>query len=334
MRARCNRGSPGRDPGRGAPPAPGGAAGAPPWAGGRRLEALANLAHELRTPLQVLFGYLDILREEWAGHAAPEPRRILGRMQCSAYELAHTVENLLEFAAAEAGGLALVEEDFSLADLIGEIRPILEAANASRGLRLVFDLRRSGLRIRSARRLIRSILLNLALNAIKFTAAGSVVVAARGGESDGHSSWVEFAVRDSGTGIDPALMNRAFEPFVQLSGSSTRHSRGLGLGLALVRRNVEALGGTLEVDSREGGGSSFVLRIPNRRRQAGQDRNGLRQGRAGGELAPPPLPGCAARKTGRVNASCRSARRTPRARRMSLSRPPGCSGDPTLAPDR
>lgn len=275
-----------------------GAAGAPPWARGTRLETLANLAHELRTPMQALFGYLDILREEWAAPSASEPQRILGRIQCNAYELAHTIENLLEFAAAEAGGLALVEEDFSLADLIGEIEPILEAANAGKRLRLTFELPPSGLMIRSVRRLIRSIVLNLALNAIKFTAAGSVVVAVREVDSGGRTSWLELTVRDRATGVDPALMSRAFEPFVQLSGSSTRPSRGLGLGLALVRRNVEALGGTLAVESRVGGGLSFVLQVPNRRRQAGQDRNGPRQGRAGGQLAPPPLPHGAAPRVG------------------------------------
>ena len=78
--------------------------GARPWRGGVRLESLANLAHELRTPLQVMLGYVDILRDEWASELPLEPREILERIHLSAQELAHTVRNLLELAAVQVGG--------------------------------------------------------------------------------------------------------------------------------------------------------------------------------------------------------------------------------------
>lgn len=233
-----------------------------PWQGGARLEPLANLAHELRTPLQVMLGYVDILREEWAGELSPEPREILERLRINAHELTHTLGNLMELATAQAGGEAVVEENIDITDLVDDLTCILEAANQRKGLALDFDLGEAPRSIRCDRRLLRSILVNLALNAIKFTPSGSVTVAVRRREAGSGEQWVEFEVRDSGPGIAPELLERAFQPLAQLSSSSTRRHRGLGLGLALVRRHVQSLGATLEVSSSPGNGSSFVVRIP------------------------------------------------------------------------
>ena len=233
-----------------------------PWQGGIRLEPLANLAHELRTPLQVMLGYVDILREEWAGELSPEPLEILERLRINAHELTHTLGNLMELATAQAGGEAVLEEEIDVADLVDDLTCVLEAANRRKGLALDFELEEAPKSILSDRRLLRSILVNLALNAIKFTAAGSVIVAVRRRQAGSGEEWVEFEVRDSGPGIAPELLDRAFQPFAQLSNSSTRRHRGLGLGLALVRRHVQSLGATLEVSSSPGNGSSFVVRIP------------------------------------------------------------------------
>lgn len=233
-----------------------------PWQGGVRLEPLANLAHELRTPLQVMLGYVDILREEWAGGLSPEPREILERLRINAHELAHTLGNLMELATAQAGGAAVVEEEIEIADLVDDLTCVLEPANRRKGLALDFELEGAPRSVLCDRRLLRSILVNLALNAIKFTPAGSVTIAVRRCHAGSGEEWAEFEVRDTGPGIAPDQLDRAFQPFAQLSSSRTRHHRGLGLGLALVRSHVESLGATLEVSSSPGNGSSFVVRIP------------------------------------------------------------------------
>jgi signal transduction histidine kinase len=240
-----------------------------------RLEAFANLAHELRTPLQVMLGYLDILCEEWADAFGEEPRRMLERMNINAHALAQTVENIMEFAVGDPGMQTQVEGDIGieteidLADLIAELRPTFEAANQGR-LALEFDLSDAPVKVRSLRRPLRLIVQNLVLNALKFTAAGTVTVTARRkgrthfpniGES------VEIEVRDTGPGISPEQMDLACEPFMQLSRSSVRRYRGMGLGLAVVRRNVAAIGGTFEAHSTSGVGSTFVIRIPGLRTQ-------------------------------------------------------------------
>lgn len=227
-----------------------------------RLETLANLAHELRTPLQVLLGYLDILREEWAAEFKPEPRQILDRMNANLHDLARTVENIMEFALAEAGAEPFVEEEITVGSLFAELTPPIEAANAAKNLALSFDVGNAPAVIRSSRRAIRSTLLNLILNAIRFTERGSVSVSVAERERPGEGRVVEFEVRDTGQGMSAALLEQATAAFTQLSRTSARRFRGLGLGLAVVSRNVKALGGTLEVGSTLGQGSSFLVRLP------------------------------------------------------------------------
>ncbi len=231
------------------------------WAGGVRLESMANLAHELRTPVHVLLGYLDLLRQEWSDALGAGGRRIVERMELNAHELAQTLENLLELATAEAGGRVVVAELVDVGELMAELGRVLAAANQRRGLRLNFELDQAPATLYCDRRMLRSIIANLALNAIKFTSAGSVTVAIRRAKGESGRGRVEVEVRDTGPGLDSGMLERAFEPFAQLSASSSRLYRGLGLGLALVRRNVAELGGTLEVVSSAGRGSSFVVRM-------------------------------------------------------------------------
>jgi signal transduction histidine kinase len=227
------------------------------WAEGMRLEAFANLAHELRTPLQVMLGYLDVLRDEWAPGLGDEPRRILERMNTNAHELAHTVENLVEFAAVEAGAEPSVDDEFTISDLIAELLPTFEAANKSKVLLLRFDLAGAETPLRSRRRALRLILQNLVLNAIKFTETGSVTVTARRLEKG-----VELEVHDTGPGLSAEQIEMACEPLVQLSRSSKRRYRGMGLGLAVVRHHVAALGGILAACSEPGAGATFAVTIP------------------------------------------------------------------------
>jgi signal transduction histidine kinase len=226
-----------------------------------RVEVLANLAHELRTPLQVLLGYIDILRDEWAEKFAPEPRA-MGRMNSNLHDLAHTVENIMEFIMSEAGAISRVEENVSISSLVNDLAPAIEAAKGDRRLALKIDIRDAPQTICTARGPLRSILANLVLNAIKFTECGTVTL--RIARSSGRSAepGLMLEVADTGLGMSADLIKRAAEPFVQLSKTSARKYRGLGLGLATVHRNVSALGAKLEITSVPGRGSRFVVKIP------------------------------------------------------------------------
>jgi signal transduction histidine kinase len=148
-----------------------------------------------------------------------------------------------------------------LHELVGEIAPSLEAANQSKGLKIKFALNDAPVFFRSRRRPIKSILLNLALNAIKFTERGSVTISFRSTLSTLGAPAIQLEVADTGPGIEAAMLLRAFKQCEQLSHSSARKFRGVGLGLAVVQRNVNALGAELSVDTKSNG-STFTVTIP------------------------------------------------------------------------
>jgi signal transduction histidine kinase len=226
------------------------------------MEALANLAHELRTPVQVMLGYLDILRGEMSAGLDNRQIRIIERLNANAYDLAQTVENVMHFSVGDAMAEAQGEEEIQLHELIGEIAPALDAANDSKGLEIRFDLETAPAVFRARRRPLKSILLNLALNAIKFTDRGCVTIAIRAAASSQLGPAVELEVRDTGPGIKPELIAHAFETCAQLSNSSIRSHRGMGLGLAVVQRSVEALGAKISVTTAPQQGSTFVVTVP------------------------------------------------------------------------
>ena len=235
------------------------------WNDGIRFESLANLAHELRTPVQVLLGYLDILRDEPpngcenATMQSPD-RAIIERMNTNVHELAHTVENVLEYALSFANAEPAIAEEIDLADFFAELNEFLNVTSRNRALTVHINLDNAPSTIVTRRRPLRSIMLNLASNAIKFTASGEVTITAR--RSAANANDLDLEVRDTGAGISDDLVSSAFEPLVQLSCSSIRRHRGLGLGLALVQRNVKALGARLQVESVLGAGSCFKVTIP------------------------------------------------------------------------
>lgn len=223
------------------------------------LETVANLAHELRTPIQVLLGYVEMLREEIAD--GEQQRDIVERMNCNIHDLAETVENVMEFAQDSVGQGAALEENVAVAELLDEIAPMLEAANREKRLAIRIDLDAAPAVIRTRRHALHSIIANLASNAVKFTKAGSVSIALERARLDG-SDAVKLIVKDSGPGIPSELVERVFQPMVQLSASNTRQHRGLGLGLTVVHRNVRAVGGSIRVNSEPGRGSVVTIVIP------------------------------------------------------------------------
>jgi len=226
------------------------------------MEALANLAHELRSPVQAILGYLDILRDELGEGVGSRHRQMIERLNANAHDLAQTVENVMDFSIADAMAEPAYEEEIHVHQLIGELAPALEAANDSKGLEIRFDLEAAPTVFRSRRHPIKAILLNLAVNAIKFTDRGAVTIAIRQAESTNFGAAIELEVRDTGPGIEASKLAQAFKPCAQLSHTSIRSHRGMGLGLAVVRRNVEALGGKIIVKTAPREGSAFIAIVP------------------------------------------------------------------------
>lgn len=234
------------------------------WSRGLSADTLGNLAHELRTPIQIMTGLIEILRDEYLDQLNEQPRAIVERMNVNICDLAQTLDNLMAYALLQAGSTAAVDEEITINSILAEIGATVEAANTAKRLELSFELKDAPPIIRAPRRITKSIILNLILNAIKFTEAGAVNVAIRELKKQGSASQIEIIVSDTGTGLDPQLLEQVSQPFRQLSHCSARRYRGLGLGLAIVRHNVAMLNGVLELRSRSGEGATFIVRFPMR----------------------------------------------------------------------
>lgn len=239
------------------------------WSKGLGADTLGNLAHELRTPIQVMTGLIEILREEYLEQLGDQPRAIVERMNVNICDLAQTLDNLMAYALLQAGGANGFDEEITINSILADISSTIEAANAGKHLDVIFDLKDAPLTIRAPRRITKSIILNLILNAIKFTETGSVniairQVAKRNVATRRSANQIEIQISDTGAGLDPELLEQISQPFSQLSHSSVRRYRGLGLGLAIVRHNVAMLGGQLELQSSPGHGATFIVRFPAR----------------------------------------------------------------------
>ncbi len=225
-----------------------------------RFQIISNLSHELRSPLHVINGYLDVLAEDWAARLGGEPEHILGRLRLSVAELKQTVENLLEYAAAMTATQAAVMEPVDVTELVTELDQTFASAARRKKIFLLWQVEPHLTLVYSDRRRLVSIIANLVSNAIMFTARGVVTV--RLGQARGrHHDEIELEVADTGIGMEQGRVEDAFAPFVQLSSSNARAHRGLGLGLALVRRNVLSLGASLDVRSKPSAGTSFKVRF-------------------------------------------------------------------------
>ena len=216
---------------------------------------VSTVAHELRTPLSALSGYLDLILDGRVADPAIE-REFLERGQSIVGSMGDLVGDLLEWSRLEAGSLRLDIGAFSLADATGRVATSLMPIALERGLELASTLPP---RLRAAtgdRRRVEQILTNVAANALKFTPAGRRVELMAW--FDGSVALV--AVRDEGAGIAADDRARIFERFYRMAG----HEKitGTGLGLPIARELARAMGGDLGVASVQGSGSSFVLALP------------------------------------------------------------------------
>lgn len=224
-----------------------------------RSEFVATMSHELRTPLNVIVGYNELLLDQVFGTLTAEQTDALGRVEKSARELLDLINATLDMSRLESGRIALSLEDVWVPDLLREIDGEIRTLREKPGVRFAWKVPQRLPQLRTDPTKLKIVLKNLISNAVKFTQAGSVTVAVEG--EDGH---VDFSVIDTGIGIDPEAQEFIFEPFRQADSSMTRRFGGVGLGLYIVRRLLDMLGGTVAVESQLGQGSTFRVHVPAR----------------------------------------------------------------------
>ncbi len=213
---------------------------------------LASLAHEIRSPLNAIYGYAQLL-ERGEGRDAVSAAKVIRR---SAEHLAHLVEGLLDIAQIEGGSIRLSREAIRFPDFLAQLIDMMQLQAEARGIALELD-RPASLPefVHADPRRLRQVLINLLSNAIKFTDRGGVTL-----KIEYRNELATFTVIDTGIGIAPDDIARIFTPFERVGGAAGERP-GVGLGLAITQALVHIMGGDIRVESAPGAGSRFIVRL-------------------------------------------------------------------------
>ncbi|HFE46539.1 MAG TPA: response regulator, partial [Nannocystis exedens] len=219
---------------------------------------LANISHELRTPMNVIIGTMELLADtELLG---PQ-RQHIEATRAATETLLELVGNVLDFSSLEAREIVLVDSTFDLIELITETADLTARGAARKGLNfdctLGPDLPKL---VRGDPHRLRQILINLLCNAVKFTEAGSIVLAAHiVRNAPPHT--LRFSILDTGIGISKRDLDDLFQPFTQADSGTARRHNGAGLGLTVSRRLIELMNGSCEIESEPGQGTTFSFEV-------------------------------------------------------------------------
>jgi signal transduction histidine kinase len=222
---------------------------------------LSMVSHDLRTPLGAIQGFSELLQAEVYGPLLDKQENAIERIRVNAKQLLHLVNDLLDQARIEAGGLTLHPESFSPAELIEDLVSTMGVLAESEGLTLTTTIDDDvPERLWGDKKRLHQILVNLVNNAIKFTEEGGIHI--RVYLADDEPSHWAIAVTDTGPGISEEDQGYIFEPFRRVDDSITRSHGGVGLGLSIVKQLTTLMGGDIALDSEKGQGSTFTVALP------------------------------------------------------------------------
>ena len=217
------------------------------------------MSHELRTPLNVSIGYLGLLLDGFGGVLSDTQREALEVVDHQARMLDKLITNVLSSARTEAGKLRLDVTTAALDDTLAHIRAYVDQLNREKRVEVCWDVDSAIPPLTVDHLKVEEILQNLIGNAYKFTPAGRVSILIR---NQPENEAVEFTVADTGIGMGPDHLERIFEEFYQIGPAHMGSRTGLGLGLSIVKRYVELMGGNIQVTSTLGVGTQFIFTVP------------------------------------------------------------------------
>ncbi len=222
-------------------------------------EFLANMSHEIRTPMTAILGYAEILR---SGNAHSEQTEAIDTILRNGNFLLEIINDILDLSKIESGKIEVENIEVAPVQIVQDVADLMKVRAAPKNLSLDVEFRGPiPDTIHSDPTRLRQILVNLTGNAIKFTENGGVKIIAELLVADPQQPELQFEIVDTGIGIRPDLIDKLFHPFAQADSSTTRKFGGSGLGLAICHRLTEMLGGTIEVESSPGSGSTFRFTV-------------------------------------------------------------------------
>jgi PAS domain S-box-containing protein len=225
---------------------------------------LANMSHELRTPLNAIIGYSEILLEDATDRSDKASMADLEKIQAAGKHLLGLINDILDLSKIEAGRMDVYLEHVFLARLVDEVKTIVEPMTKKNNNKLVIDCPPDIGSLQTDMTKLKQSIINLLSNAAKFTKEGNVTLRLSRQQDDAGMPWVKFEVSDSGIGMTEEQMGRLFQAFTQADSSTTRNFGGTGLGLTITKHFCAMLGGSIDVKSTPGQGSTFTITLPDR----------------------------------------------------------------------
>ncbi len=225
---------------------------------------LANMSHELRTPLNAIIGYSELVYEELSYGENTTMRDDVNHILTAGRHLLNLISDILDISKIEAGKVVLFPEPFAISELLESVQSTFLPLVARNGNQLVIEAV-ADIPMQTDKTKLRQVLFNLMSNAAKFTENGviSVTASPKLVEKNGTAShWITLTVQDTGIGMTPTELDHIFKPFDQADRSTTQKFGGTGLGLTINRHFCTMMGGTIDVVSSSGVGSTFIVDLP------------------------------------------------------------------------